>query len=172
MRLPKRRSQILRLTSFAEDDGNLYLTPSAIERLTHQLARLVKQERPSVVEELSAAAQKGDLRENAEYQDARARLSRMDGRIFGLQERIKNAISIPDNAGRSGRVQIGCTVVLRADGKEQIFQILGSYESSPAHGRISHLSPLGSALLDHQVGERITINRPHGEMTYEIVEIR
>jgi len=120
---------------------------------------------------LSVALQKGDLRENAEYQDARARLSRMDGQIFGLKERIKNAIVIQENAWQSGRIQIGCTVVLRVAGKEKTFQILGSHESSPTHGRISYLSPLGAALLDHRVGERIIVNTPQGETTYEIMEI-
>ncbi len=124
------------------------------------------------MEDLSVAVQKGDLSENAEYQDARARLSRIDGRIFGLKERIKNAIPIEEGVGASGRVRIGSTVVLRAAGQEKTFQILGSHESNPARGRISHLSPLGAALLDHAVGENVTITTPQGETTYEILEVK
>lgn len=172
MRLPKRRSQILQLSPFARDDGSAYLTAAAIERLKKQLLDLEKIERPKTVEDLSVAVQKGDLSENAEYQDARARLSRIDGRIFGLKERIKNATVIAEGAGATGRVQIGSTVVLRVAGREKTYQILGSYESNPSRGCISHLSPLGAALLNHTVGESVTISAPQGETTYEIVEVR
>ncbi len=160
------------LRTSQDEEQSHELTLFAFERLKRQLTQLIENERPGVVEDLSVAVQKGDLRENAEYQDARARLSRLDGRIFGLRERIKNAILIQANVGHSGRVQIGCTVVLSAVGQETTFQILGSQESSPAHGRISYLSPLGAALLAHQVGESITVNLPQGVMTYKIVEIR
>lgn len=172
MRLPKRRSQILQLSPFARDDGNAYLTASAIERLKRQLSDLEQHERPKTVEDLSVAVQKGDLSENAEYQDARARLSRIDGRIFSLKERIKNAKLIAEGANASGRVQIGSTVVLRVAGREKTYQILGSYESNPSRGRISHVSPLGAALLDHAAGESVTITTPQGETTYEIVEVK
>ncbi|MEK7115984.1 MAG: transcription elongation factor GreA [Patescibacteria group bacterium] len=170
MRLPKRRAQILRTPQ--DEERSHELTLSAIRRLEHQLTHLVENERPSVVEDLSVAVQKGDLSENAEYQDARARLSRIDGRIFGLQERLKNAILINENAGQSGRAQIGSTVVLRVQGEEKTYQILGSQETNPSRGRISCLSPLGAALLDHVAHERITVNTPQGAIVYEIVDVK
>lgn len=107
--------------------------------------------------DVSEAVQKGDLSENAEYQEAKARLSRIDGRIFSLKERIKNAIPIVEGEA-TGRVQLGSTVTLRVNERERSYRVVGPSETNPSQGRISHLSPLGVALIDRAVGESVSVN--------------
>lgn len=164
MRLPKRRSQMMR------DHGpeSHELTPEALERLRRTLERLQTQERPKIVEDLSHALTLGDFSENAEYQDAKARLSRIDGRIFGLRERIRNAVII--EGGSSDEIGIGSTVEFILAGKEKTYRIVGSQESDPSRGNISYHSPLGAVLIGKRVGDRFEYRNPSGSI--DLVEIR
>lgn len=166
MQIPKRRSQLLR----KHEERDNYLTPEKIERLKQDLER-TRIERPKIVEDLANAMKLGDFSENAEYQDAKARLSRMDGRIFNLKERIKNAIPIEIDPTMAGKVQVGSTVTLEVAGQRRVYEIVGSQESDPTRGRISRVSPLGSALLGCAIGEKVQVETGAGTKEYLIVEI-
>lgn len=144
------------------------LTPEALERLKRTLERLRNVERPKIVVDLSHALTLGDFSENAEYQDAKARLSRIDGRIFGLQERIRNAIVI--KGGSVDKIGIGSVVDFALAGKDKTYRIVGSQESDPSRGNISYHSPLGSALIGKRVGDRFEYRNPSGST--DLVEIR
>lgn len=152
-----------------EEQDN-YITADKLERLKRDLHDLEKLQRPKVVEDLAFAREQGDLSENAEYQDARAKLGRIDGRVFSIKERIKNAEIIEQTSDSSGRIQIGSTVVLSANGKEKTYQIVGSQESNPSRGMISRHSPLGSALLGHEAGESVTVDVNGNSIEYTIIQ--
>ncbi|MCI0479336.1 transcription elongation factor GreA [Candidatus Uhrbacteria bacterium] len=167
MRIPTRKSQQLRVQEVRDD----VISAWKLQRLKDDLEDLEKRQRPLVVEDLADARSKGDLSENAEYQDARGKLSRMDSRIFSLKERIKNAVVIEEGAGPKGQVRIGSTVVLSIDGHQRQYSIVGSQETDPSRGRISYRSPLGAALMGHRVGETVTLTTDAGTRAYGIVEI-
>jgi len=168
MQLPKRRHQTLQIR---EDEGPLYVTKEALKRLEQTLQEL-ERERPQVVEDLSFARQKGDLSENAEYQDARSKLSRIDSRIFGLKEKLKRASIIEAGTNASGSARIGSTVVLDTGVAKRTYVIVGPQESDPSKGRISHVSPLGQALLNKTAGEAVQVETPDGTKSYTVVEVR
>lgn len=142
------------------------MTPFGIQKLKDTLERLQHQDRPQAVKDVTEAVQKGDLSENAEYQEAKMRLSRIDSRIFSLKERIKNAIPIVEQTS-TGRVQMGSSVTVRVRGIERTYRIVGPSETNPTQGRISHVSPLGSALMGCAVGDRVMVN----EMEYEVIGV-
>ncbi|MBU1349246.1 transcription elongation factor GreA [Patescibacteria group bacterium] len=168
MRIPTRKSQQLRV----QGDRDNVISAWKLQRLKDDLIDLEKRQRPLVVEDLADARSKGDLSENAEYQDARGKLSRMDSRIFSLKERIKNASIIEEGAGPAGQVRIGSTVVLSVDGHQRQYAIVGSQETDPSRGRISYLSPLGAALMGQHVGETVVIDTGDIKTSYGIVEVR
>lgn len=168
MRLPYRPKERMRELERVEDH---YLTPEAIQHLKDEIKRLIS-ERPTAAAEVQRMAQMGDLSDNAGYTVAKAHLRRINGRIITLQERLKQAIEIPAGADTSGRIRLGSTVVVRANGRDFTFQILGSHETSPGRGRISHLSPLGSLLLGHRVGETVILKTLEGKVSYQIIEVR
>lgn len=145
-----------------------HLTPSTIEQLKRQLEDLEKRQRPEGVSEVRRLAEMGDFSENAGYQIAKATLRRINGRIETLKERIKTAVPIISGPNADGRVHIGSTVVLEKDGQQLTFEILGSQETSPSRGRISHHSPLGAALIGCKVGEVVTV----ASSTYRLVQIK
>lgn len=168
MRLPQRRSQMM-VKHGPETD---HLTPEAVDRLHRTLHTLEKIDRPKIVEDLSHALTLGDFSENAEYQDAKARLARIDGRIFGLKERIKNAIVI-DRGAANGSIRLGSTVKFNLAGKEKTYEILGPQEANPSRGKISHLSPLGAALIGRKTGEKFGYAAPDGSTNLiEILEVK
>lgn len=154
-----------------DEVGTVHLTAQNIQWLKDEIRRLEQVDRPKIVEALSHALSLGDFSENAEYQDAKHQLSRIDGRIFSLSERLKRAVEIPSGPNATGAVQLGSTVTVRIDGNVRTYQIVGPHESSPTHGRISHVSPLGSALVGRATGERVVIKTERGEATYDIVRV-
>lgn len=167
MRIPQRRSQALQIR---EENDNL-ITADKLERLKRDLEDLEKNQRQKIVEDLVFAREQGDLSENAEYQDAKAKLGRMDGRIFNLKERIKNAQVIERPSGPSGKINIGSTVTVVSDGKEKTYQIVGTQESNPSRGMISHRSPLGEALLGHAAGEKVLVEINGVPVGYSILRV-
>ncbi len=149
------------------------MTAGKIERLKNDLHNLEKNQRPVAVEELSAALAKGDLSENAEYHDAKTRLSRIDGSIFSIKERLKRAIIIDESSAPGGRIRLGSIVILEpGPGVRRTYQIVGPQETDPSRGRISHLSPLGKALLNHTAEETIEVNVQGKTIKYKIAEVR
>jgi len=148
-----------------------HLSADAVVRLQETVQRLESIERPKIVVDLSHALSLGDFSENAEYQDAKARLSRIDGRIFSIQERIKNAVVIPFGSV-GGVISLGSVVRLLVENDEKTYTILGPQEADPSRNCISHLSPLGSALLGKKKGDSVDVQMPHGDVRrYSIVDV-
>lgn len=166
MQIPKRRGETLR----RQVEPDRYLTPEKIERLKDELRDLETRQRREAADETRRLAEMGDLSENAGYQVAKQNLRRINARILSLKDRI--ATAIPIQSGDGSTVQIGSTVTVEADGKSFTYEILGSQESDPSRGKISHLSPIGSALIGHVVGDEITVKSNDAVKTYRVVDIR
>ncbi|MBI4138805.1 transcription elongation factor GreA [Candidatus Uhrbacteria bacterium] len=166
MRLPKRRSQTLKLH---QDEGEILLTPEGLARLERELDRLNRDQRPKAVADVAEARQKGDLSENAEYQEARARLSRIQSRVFSLTERLKRVRVFERSA--TGTVALGSTVVVQRANARATYVIVGPFEADILRGRISHLSPLGSALIGKCAGDKAVVRSERGETTYRILDV-
>ncbi len=151
----------------------VYLTPEGVKRLEARLARL-KDSLPAVIEEAARTAAYGDRSDNAEYKESKGILRRTRGQILNIEDQLKRIIVIPAGTDASGRIRLGSTVVLeikKASGATQkTFRIVGSSETDPSRGRISHTSPLGAALLGHEKNDIVTIKAPGGEQEYRILE--
>lgn len=167
MQLPQRRSQQLRVK---DDDGVIYLTQPGVDRLKNELERLT-QDLPQATADVSRTVAMGDLSENAEYQEARGKLSRMQARIFSIKDRLKRISVIQTDGSADGRVGLGSTVTVRVGDIEKTFQIVGPAESNPTRGRISNVSPLGAALMHRGEGEIVKIQTPGGEVGYEVLRV-
>jgi transcription elongation factor GreA len=158
------------------DLGPIHLTPEGIQRLRDRLAR-IKTDLPSLIEETQRTAAYGDRSDSAEYKEAKSRLRRANSQIITIEDQLKRVVEIPATGMSGGTVQLGCTVVLELMDKDKkkilkTFRILGSTETDPGKGRISHNSPLGAALLDHSIGESVMIQTPKGSQSYKILEIK
>lgn len=154
------------------DDSPIPITPEGLKRLERRLA-LLKQRLPHLIEEAARTAAYGDRSDNAEYKDAKSRLRRAHGQIWDMKEQLKRVQIINSDKNSSGTIALGSTVVLEsADGTKSAFQIVGPYETDPKGGRISHLSPLGAALMNHKKGEEVVFETAQGSQKYRILEVR
>jgi transcription elongation GreA/GreB family factor len=169
MQVPKRQKEQHRKYVPPDD---CHLTAEKATSLRRDLADLEANQRPQAVNDLSVAAAMGDLSENAAYSEAKGRLARIDGRIFGIKERLKNAIII-ERGSSDGRACLGATVILRtASDEERRFDLVGPQEADPGAGRLSYQSPLGSLLVGKSAGERVSLETPRGAAIYQIIEVR
>lgn len=154
------------------DKKKIFVTKQGLEELKNELKDLEKVKRPQVLERVSAARAMGDLSENSEYTAAREELSLMDGRIEELQDILKKAEIIDEKgASKGSKVQLGSSVTVKINGKQELFELVGEWEADPHEKKISHESPLGQALIGKTVGEKVDVDAPAGKITYHIVEI-
>jgi transcription elongation factor GreA len=170
MQIPQRRSQKMRDHSVSDDSR--FMTKEGLEKLKGTVQWLEKEERPKVVEDLSQALLLGDFSENAEYQAAKAKMSSIDGRLFSLKEKIKHAVVIEDEASPTGAIRLGSTVIVEVNGKQKTYRIVGPQEVNVFKGMISHVSPLGSVLINRKTGDEVAVKTEVGEMRYRVVEVR
>lgn len=148
----------------------IQLTQNGLDALKNELNELVTVKRPFLVDRLSNARSQGDLSENSDYQNAKEELGFLEGRIDELTDVIKNAKVVKDS-GNSNLVGMGTKVTVRANGIKNTFEIVGEWEADMLKKKISHTSPLGSALVGKKVGEKIEVEAPVGKLVYEIVDI-
>ena len=150
-----------------------YLTREGEDALRRELRQLVETRRPALARKLKDAVAQGDLKENADYHDAKEQLGFVEGRVQHIESVLMNAI-IVDNAGPSDEVRVGSTVVIRevGSGEDEEYKIVGSAEANPRERKISQKSPIGSALLGQKIGKRVSVTTPDGEIKFKIVEIR
>jgi transcription elongation GreA/GreB family factor len=152
------------------DTGPVHLSKEGLKRLENQLTRL-KRELPELIAETARTAAYGDRSDNAEYKDAKGRLRRTQWKILEIQDEIKRVVIIPIGPNMSGMIQAGSTVVVELNGTQKTFQILGSRETNPDRGRISFMSPLGAALMNHKKGDVVTVKTKNGPREYRIIGV-
>jgi transcription elongation GreA/GreB family factor len=154
----------------------VYLTPEGVRRLKARLARL-KASLPDVIAETARTSACGDRSDNAEYKEAKGILRRTHGQIFHIEDQLRRIVLISNSKSAAGTVQMGSTVKMvlikdgTAFGAPKTFRILGPSETDPPHGRISHISPLGAALMRHTAGDIVAVQTPKGPVEYQIISI-
>lgn len=153
---------------FSQIPQDPLMTADKVAELKKKLTRL-KAAQPEAAAEVARLAELGDFSENAEYQLAKGKLRGLLGAIARLEHQLNNAEIITPK--QTDRVAVGHTVTVETGGKQKSFQILGSSETDPQRGIISHLSPLGAALLEHRVGDTITIKLANKETNFIIKKI-
>lgn len=147
-----------------------YLTAEGLEKLKKELEYLEKVKMREIAERLKHAISQGDLRENAGYAADKEEQAFVEGRIRELRETIGQARVIEKK--ENGVIQIGSSVLLNLDRKEQKFQIVSPEETDVLNNKISFKSPLGEQLMGKKKGESVKVNTPEGKKEYNIIEVK
>src|SRR5690606_15944519 len=148
------------------------ISSEGFEKLRAEWARLFREVRPRLLEEIATAAAQGDRSENAEYIYGRKKLREIDRRLRELDVKIGRATVIQGER-RDDNIYLGATVVLRrADGRTLTVRLVGDDEIDPVAGKISRSSPIGRQLLGHAPHGRVEINTPKGPVAYDIESVR
>jgi len=149
------------------------LTQQGFDRMKEEVARLKKVDRPQNIIAISEARAHGDLSENAEYDAAKERQGFIEGRIKELESKMADAEIIDLSTLSCDRAVFGTTVHLinQETGEAHQYTLVGVEEADIKVGRISLISPLGRALVRHQVGDIVKVITPAKTVEYEIIKI-
>jgi transcription elongation factor GreA len=152
-----------------------FLTRDGYTKLQEELEYLRTKKREEIANRLHEAMEGGELIENAEYEAAKNEQAFVEGRIKELEILLATARVIDDEAVRhqaSGTVQVGSTVTIQEENLEpEIYTIVGAAEANPVNGKISNESPLGKALLNRKVGEKVQVDAPAGSFTVHVIKV-
>jgi len=152
---------------------NIKIDPKMTElkynELTERLYKMKKKYRPPLIREVKRLALMGDFSENVAYSIAKGKLRGLNQRILELEDLLKRAEII--KVRKSGRVEVGSRVTFLDGEKEKTYQLLGSSESSPENGVISHISPIGKILLGSAPGEELIFKTAARERRIKILKI-
>ncbi len=153
---------------------SLPMTRDGYQRLQEELKRLVRVERPKVVQDIAEARSHGDLSENAEYDAAKERQGHIEGRIKELNDKIARAQVIDPAELDTDKVVFGATVTIFDvdSGNEVVYQIVGEDEADIKAGKLSISSPVGKALIGHRLDDEVRVQVPSGLKMYEIIDIK
>jgi len=150
------------------------LTKESYEALQEELKRLIREERPKVIQDIAEARSHGDLSENAEYDAAKNRQGFIEGRILELQGKLARAHVVDLTGLKPDKVVFGATITLydTATEEEITYKIVGEDEADIKQGKISCTSPVGKALIGHKLDDSVKVTVPSGTKEYEIIDIK
>ena len=121
---------------------------------------------------IAEARSYGDLSENSEYDAAKNEQAKLYGRIAEIEDILSHAVIIEDENEATGRVGLGCTVVVEDEkGKQFTYRITGSQEANPMEGKLSDDSPFGRSIVGKAAGETFTVNAPMGSFTMKVISV-
>ena len=150
-----------------------YITPAGHRRLSDELARLWKVDRPALVITVAWAAANGDRSENGDYIYGKRKLREVDRRIRYLSKSLDSAVVVDNGGKEHKRIFFGATVTFRhGSGDDRVVTIVGVDELDAGGERISWRSPMAAALLKARVGDVVTLRTPRGPERLEILAIR
>ncbi len=154
--------------------SGLYVTVKALEAAKAEAENLEKVIIPQIVKEEAEAKEKGDLRENAEYESAKTAHHRESRKLADLQKKLEKAIVFDPANVTTAIVSFGTKIRVHDNSANEdvSYTILGPFESDPDNGIISYISPLGDKLLNHKAGDTIqfSINGKKYDYTIKSIE--
>ena len=142
--------------------------------MQEELKRLMRVERPKVIQDIAEARAHGDLSENAEYDAAKNRQGFIEGRIKELNDKLARAYVVDLTNMKPDKVVFSSTVTLydTAVEEEITYKIVGEDEADIKLGKISCTSPVGKALIGHKLDDSVRVTVPSGTKEYEIIDIK
>ncbi len=152
-------------------DQENVLSQEKFDELAKELEHLKTVRRSEIAKNLEYARSLGDLSENAEYQEARELQAATEERIRKLEELVKHATIVTDGK-KKDIVGFGSMVTIKKEGGDtHEYKIVGSEEADMRERKLSHVSPLGAALMGKKKGDTFTFETPNGKQTYTVQKV-
>ena len=154
-------------------DTNMYVTMETFEKMREELQKMKSIDRPAASRAIGEAREKGDLKENAEYDAAKEAQGMLEAKIKQLEGVIANAKIVDTKTIDTSKVTIltKVTITNMATKKTVTYQLVGEKEADLKAQKISGTSPIGKGLMGKVVGEIAEIQVPAGIIHFEILEI-
>lgn len=153
----------------------ILLTKEKEAEIKKELERLIHEERPKVIKAIQEAREQGDLSENADYDAAKNRQAEIEARIKEYENILNFAEIIDDKSSKksANRVKVGTKVKIldMSDDETYEYAIVGEVEADPDQDKISNVSPLAMAVLDHEEGQIVEIKGVEKPYKVKILKI-
>lgn len=151
----------------------MYVSKEAFEKMRQELQRMKSVDRPAASRAIAEAREKGDLKENAEYDSAKEAQGMLEAKIALLESQIAIARIVDESEIDTSKVSILTKVTITnvASKKTVTYQIVGEKEADLKLNKISVSSPIGQGLLGKTKGEVAEVKAPTGVLKFKIEEI-
>ena len=158
----------------AESTKKNILTYSGLKELEAELEDLKVNKRKEVAQKIKEAREQGDLSENAEYDAAKDEQRDIEARIEEIEAILKNVEVVGEDDVDDTKIRVGCHIIIHdCEYDEDIeLSIVGSTQTNSLQGKISNESPLGTALLGHEVGDVVEVEMGEVTSKYKVLEIK
>ena len=148
------------------------ITSLRLAELEKELNYLKTTREREIAAMIAEARSYGDLSENSEYDAAKNEQAKLYGRIAEIEDILSHAVIIEDENEATGRVGLGCTVIVEDEkGNRITYRITGSQEANPMEFKISDDSPFGRAIVGKSAGETFMVNAPAGAYQMTVIEV-
>ena len=150
-----------------------YVTQENFDKLQIDLHRMKSVDRPAASAAIAEAREKGDLKENAEYDAAKESQGLLEARINYLEGVVSTARILDESTIDTSRVSILTKVTLLNMGtkKEVTYHIVSENEANLKEGKLSVTSPIGKGLLGKVVGDIAEVTVPAGVLKFKVNKI-
>ena len=149
------------------------ITSLRLAELEKELNYLKTTREREIAAMIAEARSYGDLSENSEYDAAKNEQAKLYGRIAEIEDVLSHAVIIEDENEATGRVGLGCTVVVEnvKTGAQTTYRITGSQEADPMNGKLSDDSPFGRAVVGKSEGDKFIVNAPLGAYEMRVISV-
>lgn len=150
-----------------------YVTKETLEQMKAELQHLKGVERPAARRAIAEAREKGDLKENAEYDAAKEAQGMLEAKIAALEGALSQVRVLDENSIDTSKVSILTKVTMtNLKTKKQVtYQIVSEQEADLKAGKISVTSPIGQGVLGKAIGETAEVIAPAGKLQFKIDDI-
>jgi transcription elongation factor GreA len=150
-----------------------YLTKEALDQLKSELQKMKTVDRPAASRAIAEAREKGDLRENAEYDAAKETQGLLEAKIQKLEGELALARILDEGSIDTSKVSILTKVTLtNLNSKKQVtYQLVSEKEADLKLGKISVTSPIGKGLLGKHIGQIAEVQVPAGMIKFKVENI-
>ncbi len=150
-----------------------YVTQETFEKIKAELQHMKGIDRPAASKAIAEAREKGDLKENAEYDAAKEAQGMLEARIKHLEGVIANARILDENTIDISKVSVLTKVTLTNLGtkKQVTYKIVSEKEADLKLGKISVTSPIGHGLLGKVIGDEVEVVVPAGVLKFRVENI-
>ena len=150
-----------------------YVTEDTFERLKSELQHMKGVDRPAASRAIAEAREKGDLKENAEYDAAKEAQGMLEAKIKQLESVIATARILDEKNIDISKVSILTRVTLTNLGtkKKVTYKIVSENEADLKLGKISVTSPIGKSLLGKVIGDSVEVKVPAGVLNFKVENI-
>lgn len=151
--------------------GRIQLTPDGKRELERERDLLREVKRPEQLARIQELSSEGDVSDNSEYEDVKEELVFIESRIRDIENILQDAeVVVAHDSG--GVVAFGSTVtIVDSEQFEEVWTIVGPQEANPRVGKISNVSPVGSALLGKRIGDTVNVETPGGATVFTIKDV-